>query len=150
VIPRATVMMADPSTFSSNGEIGVLICDDVDAMRWLLGVVIELRAGLCVVGEARDGSEAVAEAARLQLDVILLDLSMPNRTGLDALPEIKQVAPAARVIVLSGFAASTIEAEVLALGADRFIEKGADPDVIAATIEEVAAQRLPVAVLAAH
>lgn len=131
-------------------EIGVLICDDVDAMRRLLGVVIGLRAGLRVVGEARDGNEAVAEAALLQPDVILLDLSMPYRTGLDALPEIRQVAPAARIIVLSGFAASTIKVDVLALGVDRFIEKGADPEVIATAIQEVATQRPPVAVLTAH
>lgn len=142
--------MADLSA-SPNGssEIGVLICDDVDAMRRLLGVVIGLHAGLRVVGEACDGNEAVAEAKRLQPDVILLDLSMPRRTGLDALPEIKQVAPDARVIVLSGFLASTVEADVLALGADRYIEKGADPDLIATAIQEVAAQRLPVAVLTA-
>ena len=128
---------------STNGAaIGVLICDNADAMRVLLGIVVELRPGLRVVGEARDGNEAVAEAKRLQPDVILLDLSMPLRTGLDALPEIRQVAPAAQVIVLSGFAASLIEDDVLELGAVRFIEKGVDPDVITAAIEEVAAQRL--------
>jgi DNA-binding NarL/FixJ family response regulator len=142
--------MAELSASPNGSEIGVLICDDIDAMRMLLGVLIGLHAGLRVVGEARDGNEAVAEAARLQPDVILLDLSMPRRTGLDALPEIKHVAPAARVIVLSGFLASTIEADVLALGADRYIEKGVDPDVITTTIQEVAAQRHPVAVLTAH
>jgi DNA-binding NarL/FixJ family response regulator len=122
----------------SNGSTGVLICDDVDSMRVLLKVIVELRRGLRVIGEARDGNEAVVEAKRLQPDVILLDLSMPHRTGLDALPEIKQVAPEARVIVLSGFAASTMAADVLALGAGRYIEKGADPDTIADAIERVA------------
>lgn len=122
-----------------HGSIGVLICDDVEAMRVLLGVVVGLRDGLHVVGEARDGNEAITEAARLQPNVILLDLSMPRRTGLDALPEIKRVAPDARVIVLSGFAASTVGAEVIAQGADRYVEKGVDPDTIATAIEEVAA-----------
>ena len=133
--------MADASGSGGDGEIGVLICDDVDAMRMLLCLVVGLGADLRVVGEARDGNEAISEAKRLQPDVILLDLSMPRRTGLDALPEIRRAAPAAQIIVLSGFAASTIEAEVLALGA-RFIEKGADPDVIAAAIHEVAAESL--------
>jgi len=64
---------------------------------------------------------------------------MPSRTGIDALPELKHVAPDAKVIVLSGFATSMVAAEVLALGADRYVEKGVDPDTIAATIEEVAA-----------
>ena len=125
-------------------EIGVLICDDVDAMRMLLRVVVELRPGLRVVGEASDGNQAVTEAKQLQPDVILLDLSMPGRTGFDALPEIRQVAPQAKVIVLSGFVASTTAPAVLELGAALFIEKGADPDVIVSAIEDVAAKKLPV------
>jgi DNA-binding NarL/FixJ family response regulator len=134
--------MSDSSGVSDDAAIGVLICDNSDALRVLLSIVIDLRPGLRVVGEARDGDEAVSEAKRLQPDVILLDLSMPRRTGLDALPEIKQVAPAAQIIVLSGFAASLIENDVLELGAARFIEKGVDPDVITTAIEEVAAARL--------
>jgi DNA-binding NarL/FixJ family response regulator len=64
---------------------------------------------------------------------------MPRRTGLDALPEIKRVAPETKVIVLSGFASSMMAPDVIANGAERYIEKGVDPDTIAATIEEVAA-----------
>lgn len=138
----------DDSLASTNGRsngrsISVLICDDVDAMRELLGVVVGLRPGLRVVGEARDGDEAISEAKRLQPDVILLDLSMPRKTGFDALPEIRQVAPAAQVIVLSGFVAATIAADVIERGAARFLEKGADPEVIFTAIEEVAAERAP-------
>jgi DNA-binding NarL/FixJ family response regulator len=140
-MPQDAVTMADPSASRNGSGIGVLICDDVDALRTLLGYIIGLHTGLYVVGEARDGNEAVAEAARVEPDVILLDLSMPRRTGFDALPEIKHVAPAARIIVLSGFSASTIEADVLALGAERYIEKGASPDMIVAAIQEVSAQR---------
>jgi two-component system NarL family response regulator len=121
-----------------DGSIGVLICDDVESMRVLLGVIVGLRPGLHVVGEAADGEQAVTEAERLQPDVILLDLSMPRRTGLEALPEIKRVAPDAKVIVLSGFAAPILAADALANGAARYVEKGADPDTIADTIEEVA------------
>jgi DNA-binding NarL/FixJ family response regulator len=135
--------MADTLPPTGACEIGVLICDDVDAMRVLLGLVVRLGGDLRVVGEARDGNEAIVEANRLQPDVILLDLSMPHRTGLDALPAIKQVAPGAQVIVFSGFVAATIEAEVLALGAARFIEKGVEPEVIVAAIREVAALQIP-------
>jgi DNA-binding NarL/FixJ family response regulator len=135
--------MADTLPPTGAREIGVLICDDVAAMRVLLGLVVGLGGDLRVVGEARDGDEAIVEAKRLQPDVILLDLSMPHRTGLDALPAIKQVAPGAQVIVFSGFVAATIEAEVLALGAARFIEKGVEPEVIVAAIREVAALQIP-------
>lgn len=122
-----------------NGSISVLICDDVEEIRILLGRVVELEPGLRVLGEAADGEQAIAQAERLQPDVILLDLSMPVKTGLDALPEIKAVAPNAKVIVLSGFAATTlVAADVRAHGADRYLEKGVHPDVIVAAISAVA------------
>jgi DNA-binding NarL/FixJ family response regulator len=130
--------MNEHPTDTLSGSIGVLICDDVESIRALLGTVIELHEGLRVVGEAKNGREAIAEAQRLQPDVILLDLSMPILTGLDALPEIKRVAPSAKVIVLSGFAAQMVEDDIVAHGADRFLEKGVHPDVITALIEEVA------------
>ena len=140
-------MSNEPS--SSNNSIGVLICDDDDDVRMLLRIVIERSRdseggrGLELLGEAEDGNEAVSEAKRLQPDVILLDLSMPHRTGLEALPEIKEVAPAARVIVFSGFDPSMMASDVLSRGADRYLEKGAHPTEITAVIREVAALGQP-------
>jgi DNA-binding NarL/FixJ family response regulator len=64
---------------------------------------------------------------------------MPVRSGLEALPELRQVAPDARIIVLSGFAGSIVAEEVIALGAAGYLEKGADPDTIVATIEQALA-----------
>lgn len=133
------------SKASSNGSVGVLICDDDEDVRMLLRITIgrnedmEGARSLEVIGEAQDGNEAVSEAKRLQPDVILLDLSMPHRTGLEALPEIKEVAPTARIIVFSGFDPAMMAAEVLSRGADRYLEKGALPSEIAAAIQEVAA-----------
>jgi DNA-binding NarL/FixJ family response regulator len=119
-----------------NGAIKVLICDDVDAMRELLRAIVDEQPTLHVVGEARDGNEAVAEAERLKPHVILLDLAMPNRTGLDALPDLKRVAPQASVIVLSGFESSAVLASVRELGAAHYLQKGCDPAEIIATIEQ--------------
>ena len=133
--------MTDLAAVPNADGIGVLICDDLDAMRALLRIVVELRPGLRVVGEARDGKEAIEEAARLQPHVILLDLAMPKLTGFAALPRIREVAPAASVIVLSGFVSSTTAARVMALGAARFIEKGAAPDEITRAIEEAVPPR---------
>ena len=99
----------------SNGEptagdtaAGILICDDNDALRELLRAVVDTGLGMRVVGEAADGNEVIAEAARLQPDVILLDLAMPNLSGLDALPELRRVAPNAQIIVFSGFASAAV------------------------------------------
>lgn len=119
-------------------EIGVLICDDVAGIRALLRTVVGLSRRLRVLGEASDGREAVAEAARTQPDVVLLDLVMPNMDGLEALQEIRRVAPGARVVILSGLDASAMAEEALKLGAVGYLEKGADPAMIAATLEEVA------------
>jgi DNA-binding NarL/FixJ family response regulator len=115
--------------------IGVLICDDEPTMRSLLNVVIGRREGMSVVGEAADGVEAIAQAKRLQPNVILLDLAMPRLTGFEALPEINRVAPAAKVVILSGFAASFIQDDVIAHG---YLQKGVEPDAIVAAIESAA------------
>ena len=121
-----------------NGSISVLICDDFEPLRILLARVLEDTPGLYVIGEAEDGVQTIAEALRLQPDVVLLDLSMPVKTGFDALPDIKRVAPNAKVIVLSGFDPTTsLSSEVLARGADSYLEKGVHPDRITATIVSV-------------
>ena len=117
----------------------ILICDDNTAMRVMLRAVVEFMPAMSVVGEAADGEAAISEASRLQPDVILLDLAMPVLSGLDALPRLRQVAGAAKIIVLAGFSTATVADEVLALGADRYLEKGADIESIITAIEHVVA-----------
>lgn len=109
--------------------IRVLLCDDSPQIRELVRIVLELE-GNEVVSEAENGREAVDEAERLQPDVVLLDLSMPVMDGLEALPEIKRVAPEARIVVLSGFDNDRLVSQALALGADHYVPKGGDPDEI--------------------
>lgn len=132
--------MSAESSQSLKAAIGVLICDDNEAMRALLRVVVELRPTLRVVGEAADGHDAIREATRLQPDVILLDLAMPRRTGLEVLPEIRQKAPEAKIIVFSGFSTASVAEGAIDLGAIRYLTKGADPEVINDAIEEVVAE----------
>jgi DNA-binding NarL/FixJ family response regulator len=122
--------------------IRVLICDDHDAIRALLHLVVELGENMSVVGDAADGQIAIDEAERLQPDVILLDLSMPVLTGLDALPGIRRAAPDAAIVVFSGFATANVAAEMLALGAACYLQKGASPAVIIATIARVHSERV--------
>ena len=132
--------MSDGANTSPEATVGVLICDDNEAIRELLRTVVETRPSLRVVGEAADGNEAIVEAARHQPNVILLDLAMPRRTGLDALRELGRVAPMAQIIVFTGFSTASVADDVLALGAVRYLTKGADPDVINDAIEEAAAE----------
>ncbi|HJX46272.1 MAG TPA: response regulator [Gaiellaceae bacterium] len=129
--------MARSPSLAGDEPIGVLICDDIEAMRNLLRIVVELDPRFRVAGEAGNGDEAVTQAQELQPDVILLDLSMPGRTGLDALPAIRVVAPAAAVIAFSGLDESVVAEAALAAGAALFLQKGARPDAILAAIEAV-------------
>jgi len=130
--------MTDNSSAGSQPIVTVLICDDYEPLRILLRSIIERCPGLSVVGEAADGHEAIVEAARLQPDVILLDLAMPRKSGLEALREITLVAPMSNVIVFSGFSTASVASDVTALGAVLYLEKGASPEEIIEAIERAA------------
>jgi DNA-binding NarL/FixJ family response regulator len=131
-----------------SANVRILICDDYAPMRALLRLIIEERADFTVVGEASGGDEAIAEAARLQPDVVLLDLAMPRRTGLAALRAMARIAPAAKVVIFSGFSSASLGAELIALGAVGYLQKGASPEAITGAIEHAAATT-PVSPLAA-
>ena len=129
---------------TASADIGVLICDDYAAMRLMLRTVIESEPGLSVVGEAIDGGAAIAEARRLQPQVILLDLAMPRVTGIEALQEIAVVAPASKVVVFSGFSIDSVSSDVVALGAMIYLQKGASPEAIVQAVHDAAAmERAP-------
>jgi len=119
--------------------IRVLVCDDYAAMRLMLRAVIESEPGLSVVGEAADGVETIAEARRLQPDVIVLDLAMPRMSGMEALREMAVVSPASSVVVFSGFSVAAVGPELTELGAALYLQKGASPDAIVHAVVEAAA-----------
>ena len=100
----------------------LLLIDDDDDLRLLLRFTLSDQ-GFDIVGEARDGLEGVEEAARLQPDVIVLDLSMPTMDGFTALPLLADVAAASAVVVISAQAEDGIQARVAALGARAFVRK---------------------------
>ncbi len=81
----------------------MLIVDDHGVVREGLRAYLELEPDIQVVGEAKDGLEAVRRAAELQPDVVLMDLVMPNMDGVDATTRIKQQQPATHVIILTSF-----------------------------------------------
>jgi DNA-binding NarL/FixJ family response regulator len=102
----------------------VLIADDVIDLRQLMRMALELAGDFEVVAEAADGRQAITQAEFHQPDLVLLDLSMPVLDGLEALPQIRAVAPDAHVVVLSGFEASKMRDRVLEGGAVAYLEKG--------------------------
>jgi DNA-binding NarL/FixJ family response regulator len=91
------------------GQFSVLLCDDSLAMRTALRSLMEADARFRVVGEASDGVEAVERAAELRPNIILLDITMPRMTGVEALPRVVEESPHSTVVLLTAFSRETIE-----------------------------------------
>jgi two-component system, NarL family, response regulator NreC len=118
--------------------IQVLICDDHALVRSGLRRLLESEAVFDVVGEASDAEEAVTGIAELQPDVLLLDVVMPGRSGIDALGDLRAASPATRVLVLSMQDDPSYVRQAFAAGADGYLVKeAADADLVQA-IQDVA------------
>lgn len=115
----------------------VLLVDDVADLRFLLRVVLESDGAFDVVGEAGDGQTAIDLCARTSPDVIILDLSMPNMDGLEALPRLRSSAPGAKIVVLSAFERGRIGPSAAELGADGYVEKGTPPTAMVAELKSL-------------
>ena len=120
------------------GFSGVLLVDDSTDMRYLMRTAIRVSGEpLRVVGEARDAAQAVDAADRLRPDVILLDLVMPDRGGLDILPDLLRASPRSKVIVVSGFVSPGLERNALAAGASAYVTKGVPLPAVVRQVMEV-------------
>ena len=102
---------------------------------------LEAESGLEVVGEAGDGRTGLEVIARLQPDVVLLDLSMPGIDGLEAIPEIRARSPDSAIVVFSGFSASRMREPALDLGATSYVEKGEAFDQLSVAVREAVGRR---------
>jgi DNA-binding NarL/FixJ family response regulator len=114
-------------------SIRVLLADDHDILRDGLRALLELSGDIAVVGEACTGREAVAEAARLRPDVVLMDISMPELDGVEACVRIRQHTPEVRVLFLTMHEAEEYFFRALRAGAAGYvIKRTAAADLIAA------------------
>ena len=114
-------------------QIRVLIADDHTVVRSGVRLLLETEPDIVVVGEARDGSEAVAMAETLQPDVVLMDIAMPDMDGMAATRQIKAAWPQINILGLTMHRTDEYFFEMLKAGASGYVLKGADPsDLIAA------------------
>jgi len=118
-------------------SIRVLIADDHAVVREGLRALITSEPGMEVVGQAADGAEAVLKARSLHPDVILLDLVMPRKGGLEAIGEIKRENPEARILVLTSFAEDDKVFPAIKTGALGYLLKDSSPQELLQAVREV-------------
>jgi len=106
------------------GTLHVLVVDDSDDLRELIGIVIQRGpGGWKVVATAADGRQGIEAARTTQPDLVLLDIAMPIMDGMQALPLIREAAPNAVVVMLSGYPFASAGPGALAAGAHGYLEK---------------------------
>lgn len=106
-------------------DIRVLLADDHTLVRAGLRALVDQFAGFCVIAEAADGREAVRLARQLEPDIALIDLSMPNMNGLDAIAVIAKETPKTQIVALSMHTAEHYVLEALRAGAVGYVVKDA-------------------------
>jgi DNA-binding NarL/FixJ family response regulator len=118
--------------------IRIVLIDDHKLLRAGLRSRLEQESDVSVVGEADTADLGVVLARRLQPDVILLDLLMPRKGGYDALPELAEVAPESKVLVISSQAAPSSVRRALSAGAAGYLPKHASDGELLTAIRAVA------------
>ncbi|TMR93099.1 response regulator [Nonomuraea basaltis] len=118
--------------------IRVLVVDDEELVRSGLRLILEAAGDIAVVGEARDGAEAVSAVARLRPEVVLMDVRMPGTDGLTAAARLLSLPDAPKLIMLTTFDLDEYVHEALRLGAVGFLLKDTPPRELSAAVRTVA------------
>ena len=113
----------------------VLIADDASFMRQMIRDIIEPE-GFEVVGEASDGVEVVEKFKELHPDLVMMDIVMPKRSGIDAVKGIVAMDPTARVVMCSALGQETLVMEAIQAGAQDFIVKPFKPESVVETLKK--------------
>ncbi len=123
--------------------VKVLIVDDHAVVREGLRTLIGSEEGLVLVGEANDGVEAISKAQSLKPDVILMDLVLPRKGGIDAIREIKRDIPEVKILVLTSFAEKDKVFLAIKAGALGYLLKDTSPAKLLQAIYDVYAGKAP-------
>ncbi len=118
--------------------IRLLICDDHALVREGFKQILAEVPDLRVAGEAADGPEAIQQIRHGGIDVVLLDIALPGRDGLDVLKQVHQEFPKLPVLIVSTYPEKQYALRCLRLGASGYLNKGTDPSELIAAIRKVA------------
>lgn len=119
-------------------EIRVLVVDDQTVVREGLVSILSFQSDIKIVGQAQDGQEAIAIAKQDKPDVILLDLVMPKQDGLDSISKLREVAPAAKILILTGYADPERVFRAIKAGAIGYLLKDSTWEQLMQAIRDVA------------
>ena len=116
----------------------VLLVDDHSIVRQGLKNLIELENDIRVTGEAASGFEALKLVRANKYDIIVLDISMPDKNGVDTMHDLKHVAPDLPVLILSGYSEAQYALNLIRSGCKGYLSKGADSSEIIKAIKTIA------------
>lgn len=116
--------------------VGILIVDDASFMRTTIEKILEAE-GLAVAGEAGSGTEAVQKYRELQPDAVMLDITMPGMSGVEATKHIKELDENAKIIICSAMGQQAMVAQALQNGAKDFIVKPFVKERVIAAVRRV-------------
>jgi DNA-binding NarL/FixJ family response regulator len=118
--------------------IRVLIADDHAIVRGGFRQFVADEPDMCVAAEASTGDETIRLVREQPFDVVLLDIAMPDKNGIDTLRVIRQMRPEQGVLILSGYPESQYAINLLRAGANGYLSKDCEPDEIVRAIRSVA------------
>ena len=122
-------------------SVRVLICDDHEVVREGLRGLISRQAGMSVVGEAGTVAEAIEAATRLKPDVVIMDVRLPDGSGVEACREIREARPETRVVMLTSYADDEALFASIIAGASGYLLKQTRGQAVVDAITTVAAGR---------
>ena len=130
-------------------RVRVMLVDDQSDIRKVLQLMLERTGQFEVVGQAGDGEEAMRVAAELLPDVIVMDVMMPKKNGVEACREIMEALPDTRVVMLTASTEEDAVIQALAAGATAYLPKMSDLDQLVSTLKAAAAgeMQMPTAVV---
>lgn len=126
----------------SANPLRVLLVDDENYMRVFVGRVLNSTIS-CTIAEARNGQEAIDQCAKVDPELIILDINMPGKDGLQALDEIRPQRPDTPIIMLTSISEEVVVEKCVNKGASFFIRKDVGANVLKAEIEDMVRQFFP-------
>jgi two-component system response regulator NreC len=134
---KKAIMKSHDNSLTTGNKIRILIVDDNPILREGLKSVLSHSPTFDIVGEAADGLEAVDSVEKFHPDLVLMDLSLPRKGGLDATREIKKKWPGIKIMIFSNYEIPEYRAAVSEAGADGYLSKDSSQAELIQSIQDI-------------